>query len=580
MKAYLAHIRTTMKLTMRDRIVLFFNYLLPLLFFIVFAQSFGADRGGAISQVITMVLIMGVLGSGFFGAGLRAVQERELNILRRFKVAPITPLPLLVSSLVTGVLAYLPSLAMILLVSRFYYGMPWPERWLSLTLLLTLGLVAFRSIGLIIASVVNSMQESQIIIQLMYLPMLFLSGATFPVGMLPHWLQMIAQFMPATYLYTGLNGILVRKESLAENWLPVTGMLITTLVAIFLAVKLFRWEKDEKLPARAKLWIAAVMLPFLLMGGWQLYRQDNIVKAKTLFREMRRNRALLIRGPRIFTGERVISAGGLLIRDGRIAEVYETVPPEKDAKAEVMEAAGKTLLPGLIDARVHLAMLDGGMERKLAAYLYCGVVAVRSVGDPPELRAVRAKIASGELLGAEAVADASPRFDQPSLSAAEARVEASLGKSALLDLSLVLQVAPEGMIEAARKLLKPDGRAPGETLEAASDKLLRAWKAGLPLLAGTDSGIPLLVHGPAIHRELQLWVKAGIPPHAALQAATSANAQALGFADRTGRIRKGLEASFLVVDGNPLEEIAATERISSVFFRGERVDRASLFKVD
>lgn len=580
MKAYLAHIRTTMKLTMRDRIVLFFNYLLPLLFFIVFAQSFGADKGGAISQVITMVLIMGVLGSGFFGAGLRAVQERELNILRRFKVAPITPLPLLVSSLVTGVLAYLPSLAMILLVSRFYYGMPWPERWLSLTLLLTLGLVAFRSIGLTIASVVNSMQESQMIIQLMYLPMLFLSGATFPVGMLPHWLQIIAQFMPATYLYTGLNGILVRKESLADNWLPVTGMLITTVVAIFLAVKLFRWEKDEKLPARAKLWIAAVMLPFLLMGGWQLYRQDNIVKAKTLFREMRRNRALLIRGPRIFTGERVIAAGGLLIRDGRIAEVYDSVPPEKDARAEVMEAAGKTLLPGLIDARVHLAMLDGGMERKLAAYLYCGVVAVRSVGDPPELRAVRAKIASGELLGAEAVADASPRFDQPSLSAAEARVESSLGKSALLDLSLVLQVAPEGMIEAARKLLKPDGRAPGDTLEQASDKLLRAWKAGLPLLAGTDSGIPLLVHGPAIHRELQLWVKAGIPPHAALQAATSTNAQALGIADRTGRIRKGLEASFLVVDGNPLEEIAATERISSVFFRGERVDRASLFKID
>ncbi|MBL8235744.1 MAG: ABC transporter permease, partial [Bryobacterales bacterium] len=167
------------KLVMRDRVVLFFNYFLPLMFFVVFAQTFRADKGGAISQVITMVLILGVLGSGFFGAGLRAVQERELNILRRFKVAPITPLPILVASLVTGLISYLPSLFLILAIAKFYYGMPWPERWVSLTLLLSVGLLSFRSMGLIIAAVVNTMQESQIIIQLLYLPMLFLSGATF-----------------------------------------------------------------------------------------------------------------------------------------------------------------------------------------------------------------------------------------------------------------------------------------------------------------------------------------------------------------------------------------------------------------
>ena len=49
-----------------------------------------AERGGAtIAMVVTMVLVIGILGNGFFGAGMRAVQEREQNILRRFKVAPI-----------------------------------------------------------------------------------------------------------------------------------------------------------------------------------------------------------------------------------------------------------------------------------------------------------------------------------------------------------------------------------------------------------------------------------------------------------------------------------------------------------
>ena len=43
-----------------------------------------------------MVLVIGILGNGLFGAGMRAVQEREENILRRYKVTPITPVPLLV----------------------------------------------------------------------------------------------------------------------------------------------------------------------------------------------------------------------------------------------------------------------------------------------------------------------------------------------------------------------------------------------------------------------------------------------------------------------------------------------------
>jgi imidazolonepropionase-like amidohydrolase len=93
---------------------------------------------------------------------------------------------------------------------------------------------------------------------------------------------------------------------------------------------------------------------------------------------------------------------------------------------------------------------------------------------------------------------------------------------------------------------------------------------------GTNSGVPPLVHGPAIHRELQLWVEAGIPPAEALQAATSGAARLLGVDGRIGLLREGQEATLLLVDGNPLAEISATERISVVFLKGERVNRAAL----
>jgi imidazolonepropionase-like amidohydrolase len=97
------------------------------------------------------------------------------------------------------------------------------------------------------------------------------------------------------------------------------------------------------------------------------------------------------------------------------------------------------------------------------------------------------------------------------------------------------------------------------------------------LVTGSDAGNPLVFHGPTTQREVQLWIEAGIPAPVALQAATANSAKFLGAGDRFGTIRKGLEATLLVVDGNPLLDAKALEAISSVFLKGERVDRSSLF---
>ena len=123
---------------------------------------------------------------------------------------------------------------------------------------------------MIIAAVVNSSQESNILIQPIYMAMLFLSGVTIPITFMPHWLQNITQFIPATYLVTGIGGIVQRGESLAANWQAAVALIITTVVATFIATKLFRWEKEEKL-ARLREALgaggaAAVFLPRRVSG--------------------------------------------------------------------------------------------------------------------------------------------------------------------------------------------------------------------------------------------------------------------------------------------------------------------------
>src|SRR4029077_3042022 len=165
MNAYLAQIRMNLLLTRRDRTALFFQFLFPLIFFFIFGATMRAEQGGAAAtQVVNMVLTIGVLGSGFFGAGIRAVADREQNILRRFKVAPIGPGPILVSSLVTGLVSFLPLVVLVIILAHILYGMPYPEQLGSLLVFIAIGVVAFRAMGSVIAAVANSMQESQILI--------------------------------------------------------------------------------------------------------------------------------------------------------------------------------------------------------------------------------------------------------------------------------------------------------------------------------------------------------------------------------------------------------------------------------
>jgi len=594
--SYWTQIRMNLLLTLRNRVSLFFSFVFPLIFF-GFAGMGGGGGNGL--QILNIVLGLGAIGGGLFGVGMRAVQDREQNILRRFKVAPIGPGEIIVSGMVTALALQLPNVVFMIALAHRFLGAPWPTQPVSLLLFISLGLLAFASLGGIIAALVNSMQEGMLLTQLFYFPLLFLGGITFPITGFPGWLQTVAQFIPSTYFSSGLQPILRGTETLFDNSASVGALALTAAVGTLLAIKLFRWEKEDKLRPAAKLWLLAVLGPFFVLGAWQMHARTNIAKAKVLGREIQRSRTALVRDARVFVGDgTVIDQASVLIKDGKIAEIYSgTAPDAKSLRADSIEAAGKTLLPGLIDVRVHLSLpgfpisdpayfqnLDQNFDRELAAYLFSGVIAVKSVADQPDVVLKhQATIASGERLGAELFPEGKA-FDEaydPALAALEARRAYQAGQTDLLDRSLVQQVIPRQWFAQLKDAMKQSARpevimnplAP----DVARKNLAEAYAAGRLLVVGTESGYPMVVHGPSVHRELQLWVEAGIPPAAALQGATYNAASLLHADQRIGLIRKGYDASLLLVDGNPLQDISATERISTVFLKGERVDRSTLF---
>ncbi|MEV4538980.1 amidohydrolase family protein [Asanoa sp. NPDC049518] len=96
-------------------------------------------------------------------------------------------------------------------------------------------------------------------------------------------------------------------------------------------------------------------------------------------------------------------------------------------------------------------------------------------------------------------------------------------------------------------------------------------RAGVPMLAGTDSATPGCFPGFALHDELALLVRAGLSPLEALQAATLEPARFLGRQDHEGTIRRGNVANLVLLDADPLDDIRNTQRIRAVVVRGRLV---------
>jgi hypothetical protein len=116
----------------------------------------------------------------------------------------------------------------------------------------------------------NTMQETQIINQLIWFAFLFLSGATFPLVLLSKYVQNAALFLPATYLVDATQRAMNQSVSLTSLVPHLISLIVTAVIAFSLSVKLFRWDATEKATRNAKLWALATVIPFILLGVYEM----------------------------------------------------------------------------------------------------------------------------------------------------------------------------------------------------------------------------------------------------------------------------------------------------------------------
>jgi len=269
------------RLAMRNKMFLFFSLLMPMIFLFLFAMLWGKGSPEKINFILGGILTLTVMG-GFWGLSVQLVTFREQGILRRFRLAPLGSGPMLASSILANFILVVPFVFFEMLVAKYILHMASWGNLPAIFLLVMIGSATFSAFGLVVASVTNTMQETQIINQLIWMVFLFLSGATIPLAVFPGWIQRITLFSPATYLAVGLQSAATNQVVAFEILTEAAALILGLLVAFEISRKIFRWEPEAKVPARAKVWVLAALIPFLAFGAYENYSGKMLKRVNTM----------------------------------------------------------------------------------------------------------------------------------------------------------------------------------------------------------------------------------------------------------------------------------------------------------
>jgi ABC-2 type transport system permease protein len=234
----------------------------PLLFLFVLGGGLSslvsAGSGGVDFKTFLFpgVLSMSVLFSAAF-AGISMVWDREFGFLREMLVAPVSTAAILIGKCLGGAtVATLQSVVVILLAGLV--GVPYdPLMIVELLVLLFLMSFMITALGLVLAGRVKQVQSAMPLVQMIITPLMFLSGALFPLSRLPAWLTVVTHLNPMTYAVEPVRSVVFDRVAMPPAaraildpgiwWgsyqvpvlLQVGVVVAASLILLFLAVKLF-----------------------------------------------------------------------------------------------------------------------------------------------------------------------------------------------------------------------------------------------------------------------------------------------------------------------------------------------------
>jgi ABC-2 type transport system permease protein len=247
MSGFAALSLSTQRAFIRDKTSLFFTFVFPLVFLVVFGLIFRGQSlpggGHYIDSIAPGVMAWGVANGAVFGVAFTLMTWRKTEVLQLIRMTPVRTQTVLNSRFVVAVtIGLIQSVLFIGVALLPAFGLHLSASWPLAVPVVVLGLAAFFTIGMVIGTFASSPEAVAAVANFVMLPMAFLSGSFFPMSASPGWLRVVSSFLPLRYMIQGISHAVAGGTGTASTVAVSCAALVgfTVLFAI-VASRTFSW---------------------------------------------------------------------------------------------------------------------------------------------------------------------------------------------------------------------------------------------------------------------------------------------------------------------------------------------------
>jgi len=232
------------KMFLREPMAVFFTLAFPVMALLLFGNLFGGYpvpgtdlRGIDLYVPAYTGMIIGTVG--LIGLPTTLAAYRDKDVLRRLRATPLTSTTILGAHVLVNLAATTVGIALLLVVGKLAFDLKMPEAPFSVAAALAFASLSFFAVGFAMAGLLPTVRVTSAVGQIVFFPMLFLSGAALPLQTLPNSLRRISDFLPLTYVVELAQGLWIGE---GWNWFAVAVLLGVLALSILVSAKTFRWE--------------------------------------------------------------------------------------------------------------------------------------------------------------------------------------------------------------------------------------------------------------------------------------------------------------------------------------------------
>lgn len=247
MKILIEITKVEFKLFTRNFINMFFSLAFPVMMLLMFGGIYGNKPStffnghGTIDVSVPAYVAMIIAVTGIMSLPLVVCGYRERKILKRFKATPMNPMHVIISQLIVNFIMTILGMIILIIVGKIVFDLHFFGNVFSTILVFLLSVISIFSLGFLIASLSPSMRAANGIANLVYFPMIFLTGATLPLEIMPKVMVQISKFLPLTYAVDALKKVWL-GGSLLDIKLDIIVLVAVLVISCIISSKAFKWE--------------------------------------------------------------------------------------------------------------------------------------------------------------------------------------------------------------------------------------------------------------------------------------------------------------------------------------------------